>query len=195
MQWLLDRPKTMKAAMLKPPGEPNVVFDTSVLPKLTGAAGAKRMAGERGVGGGGNIGAAAGMVAKRSAAVPLPNGQPAPLSFVAAGVVHEVTLSRVGNLTCPVAGELALVTCHAVGCSRSAAHVPAGVVRRSCPFNVVCTPYPLTRSQLARCWWAQSTTASCRAGRRQMCLRCCAKQRWTRQQRRSAGCWRQAKSA
>lgn len=49
MQWLLDRPKTMKAAMLKPPGEPNVVFDTSVLPKLTGAAGAKRMAGERGV--------------------------------------------------------------------------------------------------------------------------------------------------
>lgn len=36
----------MRAAMLKPAGNPNVMFDTSVLPKLTGAAGAKRLAGE-----------------------------------------------------------------------------------------------------------------------------------------------------
>lgn len=35
----------MKAAMLKPPGEPNAILDTSVLPKLTGGPGTKRLAG------------------------------------------------------------------------------------------------------------------------------------------------------
>jgi len=38
----------MKAAMLKPAGEPNVILDTSVLPKLTGGPGTKRLAGEAG---------------------------------------------------------------------------------------------------------------------------------------------------
>ena len=45
-QWLLDRPKAMKAAMLKPGGDGNAMLDTSVLPKLT-AQGGKRLAGGR----------------------------------------------------------------------------------------------------------------------------------------------------
>jgi hypothetical protein len=63
-QWLLDRPKQMMGAMLKPPGDRNTMLDTSVLPKLAGQEAAARLA----------------------------------------GVVHEVSLSRTGSLTCPVSG-------------------------------------------------------------------------------------------
>lgn len=46
-QWLLDRPQAMKAAMLKPPGSDNVMFDSSVVPKLTAGPGdgVRRLAG------------------------------------------------------------------------------------------------------------------------------------------------------
>lgn len=47
LQWLLERPAQMKAAMLKAPANGNIMFDTSVMPKLTGE-GSKRMAGGRG---------------------------------------------------------------------------------------------------------------------------------------------------
>ena len=47
MQWLVDRPRLMRQAMLKPPGHNNIMFDTSVVQKLT-QPGAKRLAGAAG---------------------------------------------------------------------------------------------------------------------------------------------------
>ncbi len=107
--------------MLKPAGEPNVILDTSVLPKLTGGPGTKRLAGGAGMGGtiGGNATQTqtllgfTGAMPHNSAPLQPPAHLPCPPSpalcpLTAAGVVHEVTLSRVGNLTCPVAGELPL---------------------------------------------------------------------------------------
>lgn len=52
MQWLAERPQAMMAAMLKPPGSDNVMFDTSVAPKLTAgpAGGVRRLAGAAALG-------------------------------------------------------------------------------------------------------------------------------------------------
>jgi hypothetical protein len=104
--------------MLKDPSDSNVVFDTSVLPKLV-QPGAKRLAGAC-------VRAACGSIMlcvlwhcvvrlqARCRGFPgcpcfpvlrasLPCLRMARLP--AAGVVHEVALSRVGNLTCPVSGK------------------------------------------------------------------------------------------
>lgn len=94
--------------MLKPPGEPNAILDTSVLPKLTGGPGTKRLAGAAGVC---EVAPADLKLALHcwSLVTEAPHcsaSSPACTAcLAAAGVVHEVTLSRVGNLTCPVAGE------------------------------------------------------------------------------------------
>lgn len=47
-QWLLDRPNLMKAAMLRSPTDRNLMFDSSMVPKLTAGPGpgsGKRLAG------------------------------------------------------------------------------------------------------------------------------------------------------
>lgn len=51
LQWLLERPLAMQAAMLKPAGQPNAMLDTSVLPKLCGGEGRVHLAGARSGGG------------------------------------------------------------------------------------------------------------------------------------------------